>query len=308
MDPEVLLLDEPLGALDALTRGTLQDEIERIWGQDRKTVILITNDVDEGILLADRIIPLTAGPRATLGPVLCHRHRPTSQPQGIQSRSAIHALAKRSRRNSCCEQQPRRQSHRPTRAPPASRNGGRRMNPAVDRYLEFWRVSKSFAVPGSRRGRQRIRSDGPTRRIRFADRPFRLRQVDRSCRLSPGSIRRRRRNHSGRQEIDGAGPDRGVVFQSPSLLPWLTAFENVLLGVEQVQPRRSRREGRDRSSTICRWSDWATRCSSGRPNCRKECDSASDWRGRLRSIRRCCCSTNRLACSTRSRGSNCKTC
>ena len=68
MDPEILLLDEPLGALDALTRGTLQDEIERIWEQDQKTVVLITNDVDEGLLLADRIIPLSAGPRATLGP------------------------------------------------------------------------------------------------------------------------------------------------------------------------------------------------------------------------------------------------
>lgn len=68
MDPEVLLLDEPLGALDALTRATLQDEIERIWEQDRKTVVLITNDVDEGILLADRIIPLSVGPGATLGP------------------------------------------------------------------------------------------------------------------------------------------------------------------------------------------------------------------------------------------------
>ena len=68
MDPAILLLDEPLGALDALTRATLQDEIERIWERDRKTVILITNDVDEGLLLADRIIPLSAGPRATLGP------------------------------------------------------------------------------------------------------------------------------------------------------------------------------------------------------------------------------------------------
>jgi len=67
MDPQVLLLDEPLGALDALTRATLQDEISRIWLQDKKTVIMITNDVDEGIYLADRIIPLSAGPRATLG-------------------------------------------------------------------------------------------------------------------------------------------------------------------------------------------------------------------------------------------------
>jgi nitrate/nitrite transport system ATP-binding protein len=68
MDPAVLLMDEPLGALDALTRATLQDEIERIWERDRKTVVLITNDVDEGVLLADRIIPLSAGPGAHLGP------------------------------------------------------------------------------------------------------------------------------------------------------------------------------------------------------------------------------------------------
>ncbi len=67
MDPQILLLDEPLGALDALTRATLQDEISRIWLENKKTVVLITNDPDEGIYLADRIIPLTAGPGATLG-------------------------------------------------------------------------------------------------------------------------------------------------------------------------------------------------------------------------------------------------
>lgn len=67
MDPQILLLDEPLSALDALTRATLQDEIERIWRQNQKTVVLITNDVDEALLLADRIIPLTPGPGATLG-------------------------------------------------------------------------------------------------------------------------------------------------------------------------------------------------------------------------------------------------
>lgn len=68
MNPEILLLDEPLSALDALTRGTLQYEIEKIWREDRKTAVMITNDVDEGIILADRIIPLKPGPRATLGP------------------------------------------------------------------------------------------------------------------------------------------------------------------------------------------------------------------------------------------------
>ena len=68
MTPRVLLLDEPLGALDALTRGTLQDELSRICQEEKKTVVLITNDPDEAIYLADRVIPLTAGPRATLGP------------------------------------------------------------------------------------------------------------------------------------------------------------------------------------------------------------------------------------------------
>jgi nitrate/nitrite transport system ATP-binding protein len=70
MDPRILLMDEPLGALDALTRETLQGEIERIWLRDRKTALLITNDVDEAVLLADRIIPLSAGPAATLGPAV----------------------------------------------------------------------------------------------------------------------------------------------------------------------------------------------------------------------------------------------
>ena len=68
MEPQILLLDEPLSALDALTRATLQDEISRIREETQKTVVLITNDPDEGIYLADRIIPLTAGPGATLGP------------------------------------------------------------------------------------------------------------------------------------------------------------------------------------------------------------------------------------------------
>jgi nitrate/nitrite transport system ATP-binding protein len=68
MEPELLLLDEPLGALDALTRSKLQGELARICRVSGKTILLVTNDVDEGILLADRIVPLEAGPAATLGP------------------------------------------------------------------------------------------------------------------------------------------------------------------------------------------------------------------------------------------------
>ena len=78
MDPEVLLLDEPLSALDALTRAKLQGEIEAIWSQEKKTVVLITNDVDEALLLADRIIPLKPGPRCDLRPAVhaCRFARP----------------------------------------------------------------------------------------------------------------------------------------------------------------------------------------------------------------------------------------
>jgi nitrate/nitrite transport system ATP-binding protein len=68
MDPQLLLLDEPLGALDALTRAVLQDELAKLCQASGKTIILITNDVVEAILLADRIVPLSAGPAATLGP------------------------------------------------------------------------------------------------------------------------------------------------------------------------------------------------------------------------------------------------
>ncbi len=78
MQPEVLLLDEPLSALDALTRAVLQDEIIRIWEEDKRTVVMITNDVDEATLMADRIVPLTIGPEATLAeafPVTLERPR-----------------------------------------------------------------------------------------------------------------------------------------------------------------------------------------------------------------------------------------
>ena len=66
LQPDILLLDEPLSALDALTRANIQDEIIRIWEEDKRTVVMITNDVDEAVLMADRIIPLTIGPEATL--------------------------------------------------------------------------------------------------------------------------------------------------------------------------------------------------------------------------------------------------
>lgn len=68
MNPGVLLLDEPLSALDALTRSVIQDQILGIREELGQTILLVTNDIDEGLYMADRIIPISVGPPATLGP------------------------------------------------------------------------------------------------------------------------------------------------------------------------------------------------------------------------------------------------
>lgn len=70
MEPEVLLLDEPFGALDALTRAHLQDSLMEIQGELGNTVMMVTHDVDEAVLLSDRIVMMTNGPAATVGEVL----------------------------------------------------------------------------------------------------------------------------------------------------------------------------------------------------------------------------------------------
>lgn len=70
MEPKVLLMDEPFGALDALTRAKLQDELLEIVARTHSTVVMVTHDVDEAVLLSDRIVMLTNGPAATIGEVL----------------------------------------------------------------------------------------------------------------------------------------------------------------------------------------------------------------------------------------------
>ena len=70
MEPKVLLMDEPFGALDALTRAHLQDELMKIVAATRSTVVMVTHDVDEAVLLSDRIVMLTNGPEATIGDIL----------------------------------------------------------------------------------------------------------------------------------------------------------------------------------------------------------------------------------------------
>ncbi len=70
MEPKVLLMDEPFGALDALTRAKLQDELLQIVAKTQSTVVMVTHDVDEAVLLSDRIVMMTNGPAATIGEVL----------------------------------------------------------------------------------------------------------------------------------------------------------------------------------------------------------------------------------------------
>ncbi|MEN9867384.1 MAG: nitrate transport system ATP-binding protein [Pseudomonadota bacterium] len=70
MEPKVLLMDEPFGALDALTRAHLQDELLKIVGKTQSTVVMVTHDVDEAVLLSDRIVMLTNGPQASIGEIL----------------------------------------------------------------------------------------------------------------------------------------------------------------------------------------------------------------------------------------------
>ncbi|MEY2618481.1 MAG: hypothetical protein RL522_1483 [Pseudomonadota bacterium] len=96
MEPNVLLMDEPFGALDALTRAKLQDELLQIVAKTQSTVVMVTHDVDEAVLLSDRIVMMTNGPAATIGEVLQvdiprPRDRVTlaEDPRYIQCRKAV---------------------------------------------------------------------------------------------------------------------------------------------------------------------------------------------------------------------------
>ena len=91
MEPKVLLLDEPFGALDALTRAKLQDELLQIVANTHSTVVMVTHDVDEAVLLSDRVVMLTNGPSATIGEVLAiDLPRPRSRVELAESTQYLH--------------------------------------------------------------------------------------------------------------------------------------------------------------------------------------------------------------------------
>ncbi len=83
--PEILILDEPFGALDAITREELQDELVKIWEEHRITVMMITHDIDEALFLADRIVMMTNGPAAKIGEIMeVHFPHPRNRTQMME--------------------------------------------------------------------------------------------------------------------------------------------------------------------------------------------------------------------------------
>jgi nitrate/nitrite transport system ATP-binding protein len=91
MEPKVLLMDEPFGALDALTRARLQDELLKIVARTQSTVVMVTHDVDEAVLLSDRIVMMTNGPAATIGQILrVDIPRPRNRVELAEDRHYVH--------------------------------------------------------------------------------------------------------------------------------------------------------------------------------------------------------------------------
>ncbi|GLO72001.1 hypothetical protein MACH17_35180 [Phaeobacter inhibens] len=250
MDPEVLLLDEPLSALDALTRANLADEIEAIWEADKKTCVLITNDVDEAILLADRIIALN--PDGSLG----NEFRVTIPRPRDRSAMNTDEIFKRLRVEVT--------SYLMDVGIEAKAEGARILPdvtpihglPAAvaqaskslteERFLDFSQLHKIYPTP---KGPLTVVEDF---NLKINKGEFISLIGHSGCGkstvltmaaglnpISKGAIK------LDRKHVEGADPERAVVFQSPNLFPWLTARENCAIGVDKVYPKASRAERQD---------------------------------------------------------------
>jgi nitrate/nitrite transport system ATP-binding protein len=259
MQPQVLLLDEPLSALDALTRANLQDEIEMIWRKERVTVLLVTNDVDEALLLADRIIPLTLGPNATFGREFkVDLPRPRDRKDINHNEQFRHLRAEITRYLTAMSKQATLGDEQrlppdvvplipAERAPRAVRSQAPDRPAAnIDKYAEFYDVTKIYPTASGPltvvdRFNLNIRKGEFISLIGHSGcgKSTVLSMMAGLNEISSGGI-----VLDGR-EVIGAGPDRGVVFQAPSLLPWLSARQNVALGVQRVYAHASDAEQRD---------------------------------------------------------------
>jgi len=255
MSPEILLLDEPLSALDALTRANLQDEIARIRAEEKTTILLITNDVDEAILLADRIIPLdpgAVGKAATLGveyknPIPLPRNRTAmnDDPQFKSLRAKITQHLMDAGVSAKTEQT--RTLPVVTAVHPLPRAYAKAAVARNDqRYLEFSQVDKIYPTP-----------KGPLTVVEGFDMKVEKGEFisligHSGCGKSTVLTMTAGLNDVSNggiildgREVTEAGPDRAVVFQAPSLFPWLTARENVALGADKVYPAASQAERQD---------------------------------------------------------------
>ena len=257
MQPEVLLLDEPLSALDALTRARLQDELNSISQREKKTIILITNDVDEALLLADRIIALTPAPAARLGnsftvdiPRPRERAAMNHNETFIRLRAELthHLLSmSRSRKQEQTIDRPapnvvplRKVEPVPAAVVEASKSG------IQTRYLQFSELSKIYPTP---QGEVAVVKDfeltmekGEFVTLIGHSGCGKSTVLSMAAGLNPiseGSV------ILDGTHVIGAGPERAVVFQSPSLMPWMSAIDNVMLGVDQVYRNASAAERRD---------------------------------------------------------------
>ncbi len=262
--PRVLLLDEPLSALDALTRANLQDEIVRIWQQEKKTIVLITNDVDEGLIMADRIIPLNPGPKATFGPefiVDLPRPRDRAAMNHDEKFKSLRGeitqyLMKVGQLNTDngSDNVIELPNVKPNTSNDFTDSGVEEPNalkPFKDnigekKYLEYFNLKKVYPTP---KGPLTVVEDFNLniQKGEFISiighsgcgKSTVLSMTAGLTDISDGGV------VLDKKEVDSAGPDRAVVFQAPSLFPWLSARENVALGVERVYPHGTAAERKD---------------------------------------------------------------
>ena len=250
MNPEMLLLDEPLSALDALTRANLADEIERIWQADRKTCVLITNDVDEAIILADRIIALN--PDGTLGEAFTvdiprprDRMEMNTDDTFRRLRADVTSYLMEVGIEAKVEGTRRLPDVTPIHGLPSAVKKAQQ-GLVDERFLDFSELHKVYPTP---KGPLTVVEDFDLK----IDRGEFISLIGHSgCGkstvltmaaglngISKGAIKL-----DGRH-VEGADPERAVVFQSPNLFPWLTARENCAIGVDKVYPRASQSERQD---------------------------------------------------------------
>jgi nitrate/nitrite transport system ATP-binding protein len=252
MQPEILLLDEPLSALDALTRSKLQGEIDRIREQEKRTIILITNDVDEALLLADRIAILdpNQGNISKLYDVKIPRPRIKTELNNDESYKAQRAAIANylSGLNSDKKNNANIESNLPdlkpiTDVPPPKAYLDAAKTLSGERFVEFFKVNKVYPTP---KGPLTVVEDINLlmKKGEFISlighsgcgKSTLLTMAAGLTSITNGGI-----VLAGR-EIDSAGPDKGVVFQAPSLMPWLSARDNVAAGVNKVYPHASKAE------------------------------------------------------------------